>query len=135
TSSEWWTGRVVPQRRSNSAHGLVNRAGREYGRSWLPGTATTGEPRPCRSAAARSCCIRRPRWVRSPLATTKDGCKGPTRAVRDASTSGLSCAPTCRSETGRMAAGTADPAYKLDRMMDEPAEIVDDLYLGLRAGG
>jgi hypothetical protein len=29
----------------------------------------------------------------------------------------------------------ADPPYKLDYMTDEPAEIVDDLYLGLRAGG
>jgi hypothetical protein len=34
-----------------------------------------------------------------------------------------------------MRAGTADPAYRLRLMVDEPAEIVDDLYLGLRAGG
>jgi hypothetical protein len=37
-----------------------------------------------------------------------------------------------------MRPGTADPAYKLDAVVDEPAEsveIVEDLYLGLRAGG
>ena len=32
-------------------------------------------------------------------------------------------------------AATSGPAYKLDLMVDEPAEIVEDLYLGLRAGG
>ena len=30
---------------------------------------------------------------------------------------------------------TADPPYKLGTVVDEPAEIVEDLYLGLRAGG
>ena len=34
-----------------------------------------------------------------------------------------------------MRTGTAEPAYKLALMVDEPAEIVEDLYLGLRAGG
>jgi hypothetical protein len=37
-----------------------------------------------------------------------------------------------------MRTGTADPAYKLGAVIDEPAEsveIVEDLYLGLRAGG
>jgi hypothetical protein len=37
-----------------------------------------------------------------------------------------------------MHAGTAEPAYKLNAVIDEPAEsveIVEDLYLGLRAGG
>jgi len=34
-----------------------------------------------------------------------------------------------------MRTGTAGPAYKLALMVDEPAEIVEDLYLGLRAGG
>jgi len=29
----------------------------------------------------------------------------------------------------------ADPPYKLSVVTDEPAEIVEDLYLGLRAGG
>ena len=41
----------------------------------------------------------------------------------------------CRSETWRILAATAGPAYKLERVVDEPAEIVEDLYLGLRAGG
>ena len=30
---------------------------------------------------------------------------------------------------------TADSPYKLGIVVDEPAEIVEDLYLGLRAGG
>jgi hypothetical protein len=30
---------------------------------------------------------------------------------------------------------TAGAAYKLGRVAEEPAEIFDDLYLGLRAGG
>jgi hypothetical protein len=30
---------------------------------------------------------------------------------------------------------TAEPPYKLEEVVDEPAEIVEDLYLGLRAGG
>ena len=41
----------------------------------------------------------------------------------------------CRSETWRTLAVTAGPAYKLELVVDEPAEIVEDLYLGLRAGG
>ena len=40
-----------------------------------------------------------------------------------------------RSETWRIVAATSGPAYKLGLMVDEPAEIVEDLYLGLRAGG
>ena len=35
----------------------------------------------------------------------------------------------------RIVTATSDPPYKLGGVMDEPAEIVDDLYLGLRAGG
>ena len=34
-----------------------------------------------------------------------------------------------------MRTATADPPYKLDEVVDDSAEIVDDLYLGLRAGG
>jgi len=41
----------------------------------------------------------------------------------------------CRSERWRILAVTAGPAYKLEVVVDEPAEIVEDLYLGLRAGG
>src|SRR5262245_41932550 len=129
------TGRAVPTRCSHVEHGLVNRAGNVYGMSWLPGTATTGVPRLPRSADARSCCSGRPRWVRSPLATTRSGFRRSTSVTSEGPTSGLSRAPTCRSETWRTRAATADPPYKLDCMTDEPAEIVDDLYLGLRAGG
>ena len=32
-------------------------------------------------------------------------------------------------------AATSGPAYKLELVVDEPSEIVEDLYLGLRAGG
>ena len=35
-------GSVVCHCRSNSAHGRVKRAGNVYGRSWFPGTASTG---------------------------------------------------------------------------------------------
>ena len=41
----------------------------------------------------------------------------------------------CRSDTCRIRTVTADPAYKLGAVVDEPTEIVEDLYLGLRAGG
>jgi hypothetical protein len=34
-----------------------------------------------------------------------------------------------------MRTATAVPPYKLGRVVDDSAEIVDDLYLGLRAGG
>ena len=43
--------------------------------------------------------------------------------------------PKWRSETWRTRAGTADGGYTLAVVADEPAEIFDDLYLGLRAGG
>jgi hypothetical protein len=41
----------------------------------------------------------------------------------------------CRSETWRIRAVTADSPYKLALVVDDSGEIVDDLYLGLRAGG
>src|SRR3954451_13188317 len=103
--------------------------------SWLPGTATTGRPSPRRKAAARSCCSRSPRWVRSPLATTRSGESRSTRAPRAASTSGSSRLPMCRLEGRRILGVTPGPAYNLEVVVDEPAEIVEDLYLGLRAGG
>src|SRR5438094_7385353 len=103
--------------------------------SWLPGTATAGGPNPRRRAAAPSCCARRPRWVRSPVATTRLGAIRATNDCSDAPTAASSRVPTCRSETWRIWAGTAGSPYKLDAVVDEPAEIVEDLYLGLRAGG
>ena len=50
-------GSVVFHCRSNSAHGRVKRAGNVYGRSWFPGTASTGGPSERRKPAARSCCV------------------------------------------------------------------------------
>ena len=35
----------------------------------------------------------------------------------------------------RIRVGTADAGYRLDRATDDSAEIFDDLYLGIRAGG
>jgi hypothetical protein len=42
--------------------------------------------------------------------------------------------PACRSETWTTRTVTAGAPYKLDCVEESP-EIVDDLYLGLRAGG
>ena len=56
-------------------------------------------------------------------------------SARPRSTAASSRLPTCRSETWRILTATADPPYKLGTVVDEPAEIVEDLYLGLRAGG
>src|SRR6476619_8160642 len=103
--------------------------------SWLPGMATTGGPSARSWAAARSCWSRRPRCVRSPVARITAGARRPTRSVRPRAAAASSCLPTCRSETWRIRTATADPPYKLDAVVDEPAEIVEDLYLGLRAGG
>ena len=49
------TGSVVSHSRSNSRQGLVKRAGKVYGMSWLPGTARTVRPSRRRKAATRSC--------------------------------------------------------------------------------
>ena len=64
----------LPQARSNSRHGAVNRAGNVYGRSWLPGTATHRQRRARRGARGRARArSRRPRLVRSPEAMTRSG--------------------------------------------------------------
>jgi hypothetical protein len=39
------------------------------------------------------------------------------------------------SETWRMRAVTTGAGYRLVLVVDEPAEVFDDLYLGIRAGG
>jgi hypothetical protein len=60
------------------------------------------------------------------------------RRFNGSTISGASRVPTCRSERWRTRAATADRGYTLDRVPDESAEsaeIFDDLYLGLRAGG
>src|SRR5581483_5044418 len=131
-----WTGSVVSHWRSNSAHGVVKRAGKLYGMSWLPGTATTGGPIRRRNAAARSCSSRRPRCVRSPLAIRRSGSTRTTSASSARSRTGSSRAPKWRSETCRMRVTTGEAGYTVSEMADEQStEIFDDLYLGLRAGG
>src|SRR6266540_1646795 len=101
--------------------------------SWFPGTASTGGPRARRKAAACWCGC--PRWVRSPLATTSSGAARSIRAARLRSTRGASRVPICRSEMWRRRVGKAEAGGTLMTMGDEPTEIFDDLYLGLRAGG
>src|SRR5205809_7350451 len=51
------------------------------------------------------------------------------------STPGAPRPPIWRSETWRSLGGGAEPRGTLMAMADEPTEIFDDLYLGLRAGG
>src|SRR5207237_2299101 len=77
---------------------------------------------------------RRPRWVRSPLATTSCGAMSSINARSAGSTMVSSGDPVCKSETWRIRRGTADGGYRVNEM-DEPTEVFDDLYLGLRAGG
>lgn len=57
-----------------------------------------------------------------------------TSARKAAETAESSAVPTWRSETWRRRVGTTAGGYSL-AVVDEPAEIFDDLYLGLRAGG
>src|SRR6478735_6938659 len=105
--------------------------------SWLPGIATSGGPSDLRKRATRSCCSARPRWVRSPLASTSSGRTRSTSWATARSTAVSSCVPKCRSETWRTGTGTARGGYRLAFVAEaeESAEIFDDLYLGLRAGG
>src|SRR4051812_29946801 len=106
--------------------------------SWLPGIASTGVPRFWRKRATRACSAGRQRCVRSPLAITSSGSTEPRRSPTARSTAGSSRVPKWRSETWRMRRGTADAGYKLGLMtepQDDSAEVFDDLYLGLRAGG
>src|SRR6185437_15696307 len=104
--------------------------------SWFPGTASTGGPIRRRNPAASSCWSRRPRLVRSPLATISSGAVRSASPTRARSTSGSSRAPKWRSETCRMRVATGEAGYTVTDMADEQStEIFDDLYLGLRAGG
>jgi hypothetical protein len=129
------TGSVVFHWRSNSVNVFVKRAGNVYGMSWLPGIASTGGPSERRKVAAARCCSGRPRCVRSPLATTSSGLVLSIRVARLRSTFGASRVPTWRSEMWRTLIGEAEGRGTLIAMADEPTEIFDDLYLGLRAGG
>src|SRR5918998_153855 len=103
--------------------------------SWFPGIVTSGSSNARRNRAARSCWLRRPRCVRSPLATISSGRFCSTRAARARSIAGSSRVPKWRSDTWSTTVGTADGGYTLRRVRDDSAEVFDDLYLGLRAGG
>ena len=105
--SERYTGSVVSHSRSNSCQGRVNRRGNVYGMSWLPGIASSGSSRLRRKDDARSCWLRRPRWVRSPLAITRSGRASSTSLPSASIDSGLSFLPKCRSERWRTRVGTA----------------------------
>src|SRR5918911_859878 len=103
--------------------------------SWLPGITTSGSPNPRRRRAARSCWSRRPRWVRSPLATTISGTVRSISVVSARSISGSSRVPVCRSERWRIRVGTRSSRLYTPAVTEDSAEIFDDLYLGVRAGG
>ena len=132
------TGSVVSHCRSNSRHGRVNRAGGSSGMSWLPGTASTGAGRLRSNVATRSCWSRRPRCVRSPVATTRSG----SNALDEGPQSALDERLLARSEVD---VGDVDQARGHSRgrlytglvpeESTESTELFDDLYLGLRAGG
>src|SRR5919197_4548312 len=103
--------------------------------SWFPGVTRSGRPSARRKAAARSCSSGRPRWARSPVTTIRCGSTRSIRGARPCSTWVSSTLPACRSEMWRSRTGNAEAGYTLSSMADESAEIFDDLYLGLRAGG
>src|SRR5581483_4294908 len=103
--------------------------------SWLPGTATSGRPRPARSSRACSSWAGRPRCARSPVATTATGSASSTSASSASSNPGVSRRPAWRSDTWSARVGTAEAGYTLGSMSEQAPEIFDDLYLGLRAGG
>src|SRR5256714_6191697 len=103
--------------------------------SWLPGIASTGRSRLCRNRDARTSWSCRPRWLRSPLAITSSGSKRSIRTGAPRSIASSSPAPKCRSDRWRTRVSTAESGYRLVSVTEESAEIFDDLYLGLRAGG
>src|SRR5215204_4112097 len=65
----------------------------------------------------------------------RSGSTWATSAARPTSISVSGPAPKWRSETCRMRAVTTGAGYKLAFVVDEPTEVFDDLYLGIRAGG
>src|SRR6266550_2094304 len=97
--------------------------------------ASSGRPNRRRKAAARSCCSRRPRCVRSPLATISSTSIRSSRLAIAPSIAASSRVPVWRSERWRIRVGTAEARYTLMAVAEESAEIFDDLYLGVRAGG
>src|SRR5882762_1439502 len=103
--------------------------------SWLPGIANTGRPRLWRNRAASASWLSRPRWLRSPLAITSSGSNRSIRAGAPRSIAPSSPAPKWRSDRCKTRVSTAGGGYSLTRVTEESAEIFDDVYLGLRAGG
>src|SRR4051794_34275780 len=97
--------------------------------------ARSGRPKPRRNAAARSCWSRRPRCVRSPLATISSTWIRSSSFAIARSISASSRVPVWRSERWRIRVCTAGARYTLRLVAEESAEIFDDLYLGVRAGG
>src|SRR3990172_9930985 len=100
----------------------------------------SGAPRRRRKPAARWCWSRRPRCVRSPVATTSSGTSSSTSVASASWDTGSSNRPKWRSDTWRKRPGTArlttaGAGYTLGIVADESPEVFDDLYLGLRAGG
>src|SRR6266508_2533678 len=103
--------------------------------SWLPGIASTGGPSERRNRDALASWSSRPRWLRSPLAMISSGSKRSIRTGAPCSIASSAPAPKCRSDRWRTRVSTAGAGYRLNRVTEESAEIFDDLYLGLRAGG
>src|SRR5213596_3488025 len=63
------------------------------------------------------------------------GSKRSIRTGAPRSIASSSPAPKCRSERCKTRVSTAGAGYRLNCVTEESAEIFDDLYLGLRAGG
>src|SRR5438552_1276345 len=72
-------------------------------------------------------------WLRR--ATSNSGWKRSINTGAPRSIASSSPAPKCRSERWRTRVSTAGAGYRLSCVTEESAEIFDDLYLGLRAGG
>src|SRR5207253_601925 len=73
--------------------------------------------------------------LRSALATTNSGSRRSVSTGAPRSMAVSPPAPKCRSDRWRTRVSTARAGYRLICMTEESAEIFDDLYLGLRAGG
>ena len=88
-----------PNTRRCWAYGQHSRASRlNSGRSWLPGTASSGTgPSRCTNARAASNWLRRARWVMSPDITTTSGAWSRTSCSSACTTGGRSV-PKCGSE-------------------------------------
>ena len=115
----------------------MNRAGNVYGMSWLPGTATTGGAEAAQERGRPLVLLAAP--AVGEIAAGDDQLRPQPldqRARARASTSGLLAGADVQVgdvENPRWPRPT-QPINSIV-VVDEPAEIVEDLYLGLRAGG